>query len=239
MKREIVLDTETTGIKPEDGHRIVEIGAVELIDGVKTGKTLQMYINPEREMDSVVIAIHGITNEFVKDKPRFNEIADEFLAFIKDSILVIHNADFDIKFLNSELDRANKGKLWDYVQNVVCTLKLDRRLYAEEKKHTLDAMCNRFEIDNSNRTFHGALLDSELLAECYIRINQDYSPDEIEADLEQTNWVRPEIKRYKNLSFKVIKLTNEEEESHVSFLDGLAKKDKVTPVFSKANGLRP
>ena len=239
MKREIVLDTETTGIKPEDGHRIVEIGAVELIDGVKTGKTLQMYINPEREMDSVVIGIHGITNEFVKDKPRFNEIADEFLAFIKDSILVIHNADFDIKFLNSELDRANKGKLWDYVQNVVCTLKLDRRLYAEEKKHTLDAMCNRFEIDNSNRTFHGALLDSELLAECYIRINQDYSPDEIEADLEQTNWVRPEIKRYENLSFKVIKLTNEEEESHINFLDGLAKKDKVTPVFSKTNSLRP
>lgn len=238
MNRKIVLDTETTGIKPEDGHRIVEIGAVELIDNVRTGRTYQAYINPEREMDAHVIAIHGITNEFVKDKPRFHEIADEFLNFIKGGELVIHNADFDIRHLNNELDKANKGKLWDHITNVTCTLKLDKRLFAEERKHSLDAICERFKIDKSGRVFHGALLDSELLAECFIKINEMYSADDIEADLEQTNWVRPEIKRY-NLSLPVINVSQLEEENHISLLNHIAQKEKVTPVFLKLSSPKP
>jgi DNA polymerase-3 subunit epsilon len=238
MKRKIVLDTETTGLRPEDGHRIVEIGAVEVIDNVRTGKTYQVYINPERESEPLAFAAHGLSTEFLKDKPRFNDIVDGFLDFIKDSELVIHNADFDLKFLNKELENANKGKIWSYIKNATCTLKLDKRLFADEKKHNLDAICTRFGIDLSGRTFHGALLDSELLADCYIKINEMYSSDDIEADLEQTNWVRPEIKRY-NVSLSSVTVSVKEEEAHNAFLTRLAEKDKVIPVFTKVSSMKP
>lgn len=238
MKRKIILDTETTGLKPEDGHRIVEIGAVEVINNKKTGKTYQVYINPERDIPQEAVDVHGLTYEFLKDKPRFSEVVDEFLDFVQDAELVIHNADFDIKFLNSELDRANKGKLWSYIKNATCTLKLDKRLFAEEKKHTLDAMCIRFNIDTSTRTFHGALLDSDLLADCFIKTNEMYSSEDIEADLEQSNWVRPEIKRY-NLSLPKVNVSEKEEQEHMQFLEALSKKEKVTPLFLKGAAPKP
>lgn len=237
MKRKIVLDTETTGLKPEEGHRIVEIGAVEIVQEgdnyVKTGRTFQVYLNPDRESDPEAEKVHGLTREFLRTKPRFSEVVDEFLDFIKDSEVVIHNADFDIKFLNSELDRCNRGKLWDHIKNAICTLKLDKRLFSEERKHTLDAMCARFGIDNSNRTLHGALLDSDLLADCFIKTHERYSASDIEADLEQTNWVRPPIKRYKNISFKKVEVTEVEEENHLNLLNSIVEKEKTTPVFFK------
>lgn len=238
MKRKIILDTETTGLKPEDGHRIVEIGAVEVINNQKTGKTYQVYINPERDIPQEAVDVHGLTYEFLKDKPKFAEVVEGFLDFVQDAELVIHNADFDIKFLNYELDRANKGKLWSYIKNATCTLKLDKRLFAEEKKHTLDAMCVRFNIDTSTRTFHGALLDSDLLADCFIKTNEMYSSEDIEADLEQSNWVRPEIKRY-NLSLPKVNVSEKEEQEHVQFLEALSKKEKVTPLFLKAATPKP
>jgi DNA polymerase-3 subunit epsilon len=231
-KRQIVLDTETTGLKPENGHRIVEIGAVELIDNIKTGKTFQAYINPEMEMDEHVIKVHGITNEFLKDKPKFIDVADDFIKFITDSELVIHNADFDIKFLNKELNDINKGKIWDYIDNAICTLKLDRRLFAEEKKHKLDDICKRFDISTEHRTFHGALLDSELLAECFIKINNIYSANDIQADLEQTNWERPTIKRF-SIELPKIVLTQEEEIAHENYLKSQFEDKKIIPVFKK------
>lgn len=247
MKRQIALDTETTGLKPEDGHKIVEIGAVELIDGVKTGNTFHVYLNPQRIIPEEVIKVHGITNDKVKDSPIFAEVADDFIDFIKDSELLIHNADFDIKFLNSELAYADKGKIWDHVSNAICTLKLAKKLFKsnedfknpsleEEKKskrvsYKLDSLCESLGVDNSHRVLHGALLDSDLLADVFIAIRKIHSLEDIEADMEQTNWVRPEVKRFANLNFVKAKLSTKEEAEHEKFLDHIEKDFKVQPVF--------
>ncbi len=166
--REIVLDTETTGMNPEMGDKIVEIGAVELFNHLPTGRTLQLYINPEREVPAEAVAVHGITNEFLADKPVFSEVYSEFLEFIgADSKLVIHNAEFDMKFLNWELKLVgHKALPWG---SVVDTLGMARRKFPGSPA-SLDALCRRFEIDNSSRTYHGALLDCELLAEVYLEL---------------------------------------------------------------------
>lgn len=166
--REIVLDTETTGFNPEDGHRVIEIGAVELFNHIPTGKTLQLYINPERDVPAEAIAVHGITNAFLKDKPIFSQVYSEFLDFIgDDSKLVIHNAEFDMKFLNWELKLVGHPSL-DWAR-AIDTVVIARKKFPGSPAN-LDALCRRFNIDNSNRTFHGALLDSSLLAEVYLEL---------------------------------------------------------------------
>lgn len=168
MTREIALDTETTGFDPLTGDRIIEIGAVELINLLPTGRTCQLYINPEREIPAEAIAIHGITNDFVKDKPTFVECYSEFMDFIADdSILVIHNAEFDMKFLNWELENIGHKPIgW---KRVVDTLIMARKKFPGSPAN-LDALCRRFNIDNTARSYHGALLDSELLAEVYLEL---------------------------------------------------------------------
>ncbi len=168
MTREIVLDTETTGFDPLTGDRIIEIGAVELVNHLPTGRTCQIYINPEREVPQEAIAVHGITNAFLKDKPIFAESYMEFMDFIADdSKLVIHNAEFDMKFLNWELENVgHKPIIWN---RVVDTLIIARKKFPGAPAN-LDALCRRFEIDNTERTYHGALLDSELLAEVYLEL---------------------------------------------------------------------
>lgn len=168
MTREIVLDTETTGMNPDTGDRLVEIGCIELNNHLPTGRSLQLYINPEREIPAEAIAVHGITNEFVKDKPVFSQVYQEFLDFIgTDSILVIHNAEFDMKFINWELRNVGHEPIgWN---RVIDTLAMARRQFPGSPAN-LDALCRRFGIDNSGRTYHGALLDSELLAEVYLEL---------------------------------------------------------------------
>lgn len=232
MKRQVVLDTETTGLKPEDGHRIVEIGAVELIDGKKTGKTFYSLINPERHIPEEVVKVHQIDDDRVKDAPKFREVADDFIEFISGSELLIHNADFDIKFINSELNITNRGKIWDYCKNAVCTLKLSRRLFEEERSHTLDSICKRFGIDLSAReeNGHGALLDSHLLADAYIKITEIHSTSDIEADMEQTNWVRPPIKRFGDLHLPRSTNTDSEISQNNKYLDNLESEEKVVPL---------
>lgn len=165
--REIVLDTETTGMNPDAGDKIVEIGCLELINHIPTRKTLQIYINPEREVPPEAIAVHGITNEFLKDKPVFSQIYTQLLDFIGTAKLVIHNAEFDMKFLNAELRNVGHQALkWD---RVIDTVTMARKKYPGSPAN-LDALCRRFGIDNSERSFHGALLDSELLAEVYLEL---------------------------------------------------------------------
>lgn len=165
--REIVLDTETTGFEPDEGHRIIEIGCVELENHIPTGRHLQLYINPEREVPAEAIAIHGITNEFLKDKPVFLEVYTEFAEFIEGAKLVIHNAAFDIKFINHHFQEVGHPPVaWP---NVIDTLGMARRKFPGAPAN-LDALCRRFGIDNTERTFHGALLDSELLAEVYLEL---------------------------------------------------------------------
>jgi len=165
--REIVLDTETTGLDPQDGHRIVEIGAVELFNHLPTGKTYHQYINPERSMPREAFDVHGLGDEFLRDKPVFARIADDFLKFVSDSKLIIHNASFDMMFLNAELGWVNKSPLPG--KQAIDTLDIARRKFPGAQA-SLDALCKRFGVDNSSREKHGALLDSELLAEVYLEL---------------------------------------------------------------------
>lgn len=165
--REIVVDTETTGMDPEKGDRIVEIGCVELLNHLPTGKVLQLYINPEREVPAEAIAVHGITNEFLKDKPVFAQVYAEFMAFIKGAKLVIHNAEFDMKFINHQLKDVGEAPIaW---AGVIDTLAIARQKFPGSPAN-LDALCRRFGVDNTGRDYHGALLDSELLAEVYLEL---------------------------------------------------------------------
>jgi len=165
--RQIVLDTETTGLEPEEGHRIIEIGCLELIDRRLSGRQFHRYINPERPVESEALTVHGLSDEFLADKPRFGEIAGEFMDFIRGAELLIHNAAFDVGFLDSELARLEGAPRVAELAEVLDTLTLARDLHPGQR-NSLDALCRRYEVDNSNRTLHGALLDSELLAEVYL-----------------------------------------------------------------------
>lgn len=167
MTREIVFDTETTGFDYAKGERLVEIGAVELINHMPTGVTYHQYINPEKEVPEEVVKVHGLTYEFLKDYPTFDKIAQEWLDFIGDAVLVAHNASFDMNFVNYELKQIGLPEMgWD---KCVDTLEISRSLFPGARC-SLDALCKRFEIDNSSRTFHGALLDAQLLSEVYLEL---------------------------------------------------------------------
>ncbi|APE45088.1 DNA polymerase III subunit epsilon [Sulfitobacter alexandrii] len=191
--REIVLDTETTGFDPETGDRIVEIGAVELMGHVATGRTYHQYINPERSMPEEAFQVHGLGDDFLRDKPKFAEIGRAFLDFIGDAKLVIHNAAFDIKFLNAELKWMNLPQIpWE---QAIDTLAIAKKRFPGSPA-SLDALCRRFNIDNSSRTLHGALLDSEILAEVYLELIGGRQPDfalsaqpQRTADEPHTDWV--------------------------------------------------
>ncbi|MDP2083410.1 MAG: DNA polymerase III subunit epsilon [Pseudotabrizicola sp.] len=172
--REIVLDTETTGFEPSEGHRIVEIGAVELFNHLPTGKTYHQYINPERSMPKEAFEVHGLGDDFLRDKPLFTAVGQAFLDFVADAQMVIHNAAFDMKFLNFELQRAGLPTLPN--SRATDTLQIARQKYPGSPA-SLDALCRRFGVDNSAREKHGALLDSEILAEVYLELIGGRQPD--------------------------------------------------------------
>ena len=166
--RQIIVDTETTGLEPEQGHRVIEIGCVEMMNRRPTGKTFHRYLRPDREVDPGALQVHGITNEFLRDQPRFEEVADELIAFIADAELVIHNAPFDVAFLDAELKRlpGPNRRIVDLCK-VLDTLALARQLHPGQR-NSLDALCKRYSVDNSNREFHGALLDARILLDVYL-----------------------------------------------------------------------
>ena len=165
--RQIFLDTETTGLSPENGDRIVEIGCVELVNRKLTGKNLHFYLNPERDSHEDALKVHGISNEFLKDKPKFGEIAGELLEYLQAADVLIHNAPFDVGFINKELELQKRPPLKTYVNSVADTLAMAKDMFPG-KRNSLDALCDRLGVDNSGRTLHGALLDAELLADVYI-----------------------------------------------------------------------
>ena len=219
--REIVFDTETTGLDPFQGDRIVEIGCVELVNHVPTGNVYHQYINPERSMSEEVVAVHGLTEEFLSDKPTFREIADDFLAFIgSDSMLIAHNAPFDMKFLNAELSWIGKELL--SFDRVIDTVVLAKKKFPGSRVN-LNELCKKFHIDNSARTFHGALLDSELLAEVYLELIGGRQPGlvlEKKAESKQNNSILRDIKtltkEYREpRSFKA---SSDEIEQHTEFV---------------------
>jgi len=170
MPRQIVLDTETTGLEPSQGHRVIEIGCVELINRRLTGNNYHQYLQPDREIDEGALQVHGISNEFLQDKPRFNDIVDDLMSYLKGAELVIHNAPFDIGFLDHELKRAANGLgvIVDHC-TVIDTLVMARKMHPGQKNN-LDALCKRYDVNNTQRDLHGALLDAEILSEVYLRM---------------------------------------------------------------------
>ena len=171
MSRQIFLDTETTGLSPESGDRIIEIGCVEMVNRRLTGRHLHFYLNPQRPNHEDAVRIHGLTDEFLADKPLFAAVVDEFLDYVAGSELIIHNASFDIGFLNAELRRVSKGVMADHIEGVLDTLVMAREMFPG-KSNSLDALCKRLEVDNTHRTLHGALMDAELLATVYINMTR-------------------------------------------------------------------
>ncbi|MCI4440028.1 DNA polymerase-3 subunit epsilon [Tibeticola sediminis] len=184
MSRQIVLDTETTGLSAAAGDRIIEIGCVELVNRKLTGNNLHLYLNPERDSHEDALKVHGISNEFLRDKPRFAEVVDTVLDYLRGAELIIHNADFDLGFLNKELELLGREPLEQHIAGVIDTLRLAKQQFPG-KRNSLDALCDRLGVDNSHRTLHGALLDAELLAEVYIGLTrgQDALPIEGEEEL--------------------------------------------------------
>jgi DNA polymerase III subunit epsilon len=224
--RIVVLDTETTGLNPQEGHRIIEIGCVELLNRRLTGKRFHVYINPDRTIDDGAIAVHGITNEFLNDKPHFHDIVEEFIAFINGAELVIHNAPFDVGFINHEFStlKPNQGAVSDY-STVFDTLAYARKKHPGQR-NSLDALCKRYNIDNSHRELHGALLDAEILAEVFLLMTggQISLLDEPKAD-ESSVVVQHTVKYLSadRLPLAVIRCNDLELQEHQQRLDAIQK----------------
>lgn len=183
--RQIVLDTETTGLDPKAGHRVIEIGCVEIVNRRLTGNHFHRYLQPNREIDEGALQVHGITQEFLADKPEFKDVQDEFLGFIRDAELIIHNAAFDVGFLDAELQHAAANCVISQLCTVEDTLVMARKMHPGQR-NSLDALCQRYEIDNTKRTLHGALLDAEILAEVYLHMTGGQTDLLLETQAEQT-----------------------------------------------------
>lgn len=189
--RQIVLDTETTGLEPSQGHRIIEIGCVELMERRPTGNDFHQYLQPDREIDAGAMQVHGITNEFLADKPRFEDIADDFMAYVKGAELIIHNAPFDVGFIDAELQRLDGwNNLEDY--SVITDSLVMARTKHPGQRNSLDALCGRYDIDNSQRQKHGALLDAEILAEVYLAMTGGQSLLSLDEELEDAGADSPQ-----------------------------------------------
>lgn len=217
--RLIILDTETTGLSPQEGHRIIEIGCVEMIKRRLTGKHFHVYINPERNVDAGAIAVHGITNEFLQDKPKFADIAEEFIDFIRGAELIIHNAPFDVGFINHEFAKLDLGTVKDY-STVFDTLAAARKKHAGQR-NTLDALCNRYGVNNSHRDLHGALLDAEILADVFLMMTggQDSLLDNPAPEKKITNNEQTTKRSMTNRpTLKVIACTETESQAHEQYL---------------------
>jgi DNA polymerase III subunit epsilon len=232
--RQIVLDTETTGLSAEGGDRIIEIGCVELFNRKLTGKNLHFYLNPERDSHEDAMKVHGISNEFLRDKPKFAEVADELLAYLQDAEVIIHNAAFDVGFLNKELELARRPPLSAFVASVTDTLKMAKEMFPG-KRNSLDALCDRLEVDNSGRTLHGALLDAELLADVYINLTR--GQDALQIDAGDTGTAAGAYERVDLSAFDlpVIVASEQEAASHDAVLVQLDKSSGGRTVWRSAS----
>ena len=223
--RQIVLDTETTGLSAEGGDRIIELGCVELFARKLTGNNLHFYFNPERDSHEDALKVHGISNEFLRDKPKFAELAEEIIDYLRDAELIIHNAAFDIGFLNKELERLGKPPLKAHVSNVIDTLAMAKEMFPG-KRNSLDALCDRLEVDNSGRTLHGALLDAELLADVYINMTRGQEAlimESVDTTSEKTTVVSRDLSQF----VLPVLAANEQE---------IAAHDEVLAQMDKASG---
>ena len=235
--RQVVLDTETTGLEPKQGHRVIEIGALELVDRQLTGRQFHTYVNPEREIDQGAMEVHGITEEFLRDKPRFAEISDDLLNFVDGAELVIHNAPFDIGFIDNELSlTGDNHSSIRAVATVLDTLELAKDLHPGQRNN-LDALCKRYDVDNSSRTLHGALLDAEILADVYLAMTGGQV--DLGLTLESTSPVPDEEEGHETAGHPllfVLKASEEELGQHEARLNDIEKNSEGPCLYRLASG---
>ncbi len=224
--RIVVLDTETTGLNPQEGHRIIEIGCVELVNRRFTGKRFHVYINPDREIDQGAIEVHGITNQFLEDKPRFADIFEDFIAFIKGAELVIHNAPFDVGFINFEFSRlTDSARTLDEFSTVFDTLAFARKKHPGQR-NSLDALCKRYSIDNSHRELHGALLDAEILGDVFLLMTGGQSSllEDAETAGQQTDIIqKPTLSATNRPRLSIVYCNEQELVAHQKSLESIEK----------------
>lgn len=234
-ERQIVLDTETTGLEYRQGHRIIEIGCVELINRKLTGNNYHVYLNPEREIDQGAMEVHGITNEFLTDKPLFADICTAMLEYLNGAELIIHNATFDVGFLNAELERVSSSiPTIAQICGVHDTLLQARKMFPGQR-NDLDSLCRRYEINNAHRELHGALLDAEILADVYLCMTggQTLLSLDVAAAVSDQHGIKKDAINFSELSLPIIKPSNEELENHVNWLTRLDEKVDGQCVWSK------
>ena len=220
--RQIFLDTETTGLSPDAGDRIIEIGCIEMVNRRLTGKHLHVYLNPQRRSHPDAVKIHGLTDEFLADKPLFDSVVDELLAFVDGADIVIHNAGFDVGFLNAELRRVQRGPFATCVASVTDSLTLAREMFPG-KSNSLDALCKRLEVDNSNRALHGALLDAGLLAEVYIRMTRGQNSLVIDVSQASAHGATTQVTDFAGFDLRVLAANDTEALAHENMLLELDK----------------
>jgi DNA polymerase-3 subunit epsilon len=231
--RQVVLDTETTGLEVKDGHRIIEIGCLELIGRRLTERRFHHYLNPERPSDEGAVAVHGLTDEFLADKPKFADVAAEFIDFVRGAEVIIHNAAFDVGFLDAELARVQQPAFADICGKLTDSLKLARELHPG-KRNSLDALCERYQVNNAHRTQHGALLDAGLLADVYLAMTR--GQDTLEMGFAQT--VEIEVGAPIDVSqLIVLRASDEEAAAHEKLLDGIEKAARQVSVWRHAENL--
>jgi DNA polymerase III subunit epsilon len=229
--RQIILDTETTGLSAENGDRIIEIGCVELLNRKFTGNNLHHYINPERDSHEDALKVHGISNEFLRDKPKFAAIAEELVEYLRDAEVIIHNAPFDVAFLNMEFRRLGLPPVTEIVANVLDTLVMAKEMYPG-KRNGLDALCDRLGVDNSGRTLHGALLDAELLADVYINMTRGQDALLIDiADMAGGEGGALEVVDLRRFELPVLRANEQEAQAHETVLAELDKSSKGKTVW--------
>jgi DNA polymerase III subunit epsilon len=231
--RQIFFDTETTGLSPEAGDRIIEVGCIEMENRRLTGRNLHFYLNPERPNHEEAVKIHGLTDEFLADKPLFAAVADELLAFLAGAEIIIHNASFDVGFLNAELKRLNRPKFEGMVARITDSLQMAREMFPG-KANSLNALCKRLEVDNSGRDLHGALLDAGLLAEVYIRMTRGQDSLVIDAGESQAGGVELAAVDFSRFDLPVIAADDSERAAHAAVLADLDKASRGKTVWKEA-----
>ncbi len=237
MSRQIVLDTETTGLSADGGDRIIEIGCVELLNRKLTGNNLHFYLNPQRDSHEDALKVHGISNEFLRDKPKFSEVAQDILHYLQGAEIIIHNAAFDVSFLNKELDLIGKPPFADFVDSVTDTLVMAKEMFPG-KRNSLNALCDRLGVDNSGRKLHGALLDAELLADVYINLTR--GQDALLIDLGAVEGAEPGVVSIDLRGFvlPVLAASDQELGAHAEMLAGIDKASGGRTVWRQAEAER-
>ena len=237
MLRQIILDTETTGLDPKSGHRVIEIGCIELINRKFTGEQFHIYLNPDRESDDGALEVHGLTTEFLSDKPRFNEVYEDLIKFINGSELLIHNAEFDVNFLDNEIKLLSKElpTVSECVTKITDTLQIAREKHPGQR-NSLDALVNRYEVKGYDRELHGALLDSKILGDVYLSMtggqsDLDFTSSENNKQNEEVIKDNPSTRK----KLKIISVSAQEKERNIEYLDKMKEENNVEPIWNKKN----